>query len=65
MKARHSAASTRYANGFRVSTTLGAEQGEATLVPKDKLCHHGGRLATAELAHVAAAVRAYPDLDEV
>ncbi len=32
-------------------------------VPKGKLRRHCGRLAPAELAHVATAVRAYLDLD--
>ncbi len=33
-------------------------------VPKGKLRTHRGRLASAELAHVATAVRGYLDLDE-
>lgn len=32
-------------------------------VPKSKLPRHRGRLSTSELAHVAAAVRAYLDID--
>jgi mRNA-degrading endonuclease toxin of MazEF toxin-antitoxin module len=33
-------------------------------VPKGKLRRHRGRLAPTELAHVAAAVRVYLDLDD-